>query len=224
MHAICFLPTPSASGRDHHRLPTLWALLFLGLLGLCFCGCGKMPVIHYYDLRQAPVPPVSVAPKYQETIAVAGFTASFSYRQSRLLYREESRMSKLGFYEDRRWSSAPTELLTQATITHLRQCGLFSRVTPSSNLASIDFLLRGRITELEELDKADGYHACVGLEMELFDVRQKQQIVWSGAIRRERKTLTRDVDVIANELALAVGEALQELATKLDTALSVMKH
>lgn len=199
-----------------------FSILFF--LVLFLNACGKLPLIHHYDIRYPQAPALHATPKLSETLGIAGFTASFAYRQSRLLYREEEPAAKVGFYEDRRWVSSPTELLTLAAISHFRQCGLFARVIPNPGDATVDFLLKGRITELEEVDQADGYYASVGLEVELYDLRQKNHpVIWTGTVRHQRKTAIRDIDVIANELSLAVGEALQDLAGKLDAALPLPK-
>jgi ABC-type uncharacterized transport system auxiliary subunit len=196
----------------------------LVLFCLSLTGCGKLPLIHYYDIHYPQAAALHSAPKLKETLGIAGFTASFSYRQSRLLYREETPATKVGFYEDRRWVSSPTELVTLAAISHFRQSGLFARVIPNPGDSSVDYVLKGRITELEELDKPDGYYAKVSLEAELYDLRQKRQtVIWTGAVHRQRKTSVRNVDDIANELSLAVGEALQELVSQLDTVLPAAK-
>ncbi len=197
----------------------------LGLLGLfsamiaAGAGCGKALPTHYYDIRYPAASPLFSTPKVKATLAVAPFTAPFSYRQNRLLYREGPQEAKVGFYEDRRWISAPTELLTLAAVQHLRQSGIFDKVVPQQGDTPADFILRGKITALDELDKPDGYYAQVGLELELYRSADARKLIWTGAVQHQRKTTARDPDVIANELALAVGEALQMLASKILPAL-----
>jgi ABC-type uncharacterized transport system auxiliary subunit len=194
------------------------------LFALFLTGCGKLPLVHYYDIRYPQASALHSTPKLSETLGVAGFTASFSYRQSRLLYREQESAAKVGFYEDRRWVSSPTELVTLAAISHFRQSGLFARVVPNPGDSTVDYVLKGRIVELDEVDKSDGYYANVGLEAELYDLRQQRHtVIWTGNVYRQRKTTARDVDIIANELSLALGEALQELVSKLDAVLPAAK-
>jgi ABC-type uncharacterized transport system auxiliary subunit len=198
------------------RLSLLGIFSLLLLAGI---SCGKALPVHYYDFRYPAPAALFPTPKLKATLAVAPYTAPFSYRQNRLLYREGPQEAKVAFYEDRRWASAPTELITLAIVPHLRQSGLFEKVILEQGDTPADYLLRGKIVALDEVDKADGYYAQVGLEVELFRLGDGRKLLWTETIQHQRKTTVRDPDAIANELALAVGEALQILASKLSTVL-----
>jgi ABC-type uncharacterized transport system auxiliary subunit len=135
---------------------------------LLIAACGKMPSMHYYDLRYpAAVDNAQSSSKYAKTLAISSFTAPSLYRQNRVLYRDGNTSNQVGYYDDLRWTSPPTELLTQAALTHFRNSRLFANVIPFSDRSNCDFVLRARIVELEEIDLPDGYHGRVTLQAEL---------------------------------------------------------
>jgi len=183
-------------------------------------ACGKVPVMHYYDLRYpAVVNPAPPAPKFNATLAISSFTAPSLYRQSRILYREGNTSNKVGYYEDRRWASPPTELLTQAALTHFRNSGLFANVIPFSDRSTCDFVLRARIVELEEVDLPDGYYGRVTLQAELL-ASETGRALWSGAVSANRKTLIKDANAVMEEIADSAREVIAGLTQAVDQAVS----
>ena len=207
---------PFSAAIGYLPLGFLTALFLLGIN----MGCGKVLSIHYYDFRYPSPAPLFSPPKITATLGVAPFTAPFSYRQSRLLYREGPNETKVGFYEDRRWAGSPTELITLAAVNHLRLSGLFDKVILRQGDTSTDYLLQGKIVELDEVDRTDGYYTQVGLEVELYESGKNRKLIWAGTIKSQRKTTVRDMDAIAGEMALTVGDAIQSLAAKLGTVLN----
>lgn len=192
---------------------------FVFLVCVWTVACGKVIPVHYYDIRFPMEPTQTNAPKHAATLAIANFTASSIYRQSRILYREGIESAKVGFYDDRRWISPPTELLSQAAILHFRNSNLFSNVIPYSSGSRADFILRGRITELEEVDLSDGYYGKITVFAEFIEA-EEGRILWSGPVRASRKTTIRNVDAIVDEIVLGVKEVLQSLARSVDQAVS----
>ena len=185
------------------------------IISLWIIGCGKVLPIHYYDLRYPTTAVSNPTPKHDKTLAVANFQATSIYRQSRILYREGANSSKVGFYDNRHWVAPPTELLTQAVILHFRNLYLFTNVIPYADASMADYILRGRITELEEVDLSDGYYGQITIFASLTDVRSGK-VLWSASVHSSQKTTTRDVDVIVDKIAQGVGEVLQSLAEIID--------
>jgi ABC-type uncharacterized transport system auxiliary subunit len=187
---------------------------------MMMAACGKMPTMHYYDLRYpAAVDNAPSSFKYSKTIAISSFTAPALYRQNRVLYREGNTSNKVGYYDDRRWASPPTELLTQAALTQFRNSRLFANVIPFSDRSGCDYVLRARIVELEEIDLPDGYQGRVTLQAELL-AADNGRVIWSGPVTATRKTTLKDVNAVVEEIAGSARDALANLIQAVDRAIS----
>ena len=183
------------------------------LLLLSLTGCGKVPKSHYYTLESSlPLPPPAVTVPVE--ISVARFRASQALSQDRLMYRPSP--YRVDFYEYHRWADAPPDLVTQNLILHLRRSGMFRAVTSMRDGVSADYLLRGRIERLEEVDSAEGVSARVALSVELVDMKTRAR-VWTGQGSHETPVNERSVEGVARALNEGLRESLDQILRGLAT-------
>ena len=197
--------TPPA---DPGTLAAAAALLLLSL-----AGCGKVPRSYYYTLESSlPVPPAAVTAGVE--IAVTRFRASQALSQDRLMYRPSPH--RVDFYEYHRWVDTPPDLVTQNLIAHLRRSGMFRSVTGTRGASRADYLLRGRVEHLEEVDSAGGVSARVGLSVELVEVKTRSR-VWAGEGSHEAPVNERSVEGVVRAMNESLRESLDQIVAGLAT-------
>ena len=70
--------------------------------------------------------------------------------QDRIVYRPAQ--GEVGFYEYHRWAEDPRDTLTKSLIQHLRSRGAFTNVVLFDGRSKTDYIIRGTLERLEEID------------------------------------------------------------------------
>ena len=180
---------------------------------LSLVGCGKVPPSHYYTLESSlPAPPPATTTGVE--IAVTRFRASQGLSQDRLMYRPSPH--RVDFYEYHRWVDTPPDLVTQNLISHLRRSGMFRAVTDTRGASRADYVLRGRIEHLEEVDSAGSVSARVGLHVELVEVKTRAR-VWTGQGSHEAQVSERSVEGVVRAMNESLRESLGQIVRGLAT-------
>jgi len=187
------------------------ALLFL-FVWTC-CGCAPPRPLKYYALSTEPeAAPVNVAePRFPVTILVARVASSHLYRDDRLVF--QSGPVELGTYEYQRWAASPVDMLQQLVISSLRSTGQYRSVSPMGSNARGDYILRGHLDALDEVDKPQlGAHFSIGLE--LYDPRTGATL-WTGSYSHDEPVTGKRVPDVVQALDKDVREGIQQLTASL---------
>ena len=188
--------------------------ILLGMVGLAglaltglLAGCAKLPTTRYYaiDTRLPPAPATRTLPL---DVAVARFRASQMLSQDRLVYRQGANV--VNYYNYDRWSVAPPDMLTDALIRALKDSGMFRSVATMQGGPKVDYLLRGYLEQLEEVDAPDGVSARVALRLEAVDMKTNA-VVWTGRGSANRPVAERSVTGVVRELNEGIEESLQQV-------------
>ena len=179
--------------------------------GLSSCG-GKIPPTNYYVL-ELPAIPRAQAEVVPATVVVAPFRASQMLTQDRIVYRPAA--GEVGFYEYHRWAEDPRETITSTFISRLQALGTFATVVALDGRTKADYILRGRIEKLEEVDFGGGVSVHVRLSAELvtFDGRKP---VWQGVSEQKGQVGVGEVSAVVAEMSRAVRAGLDKLSAELD--------
>ncbi len=188
----------------------LWLFCALALAG---CG-GKIPPTHHYTLEPAMAAPPAAATSYPLNLTVMRFTAARALEQDRLVFRPAPH--KVEFYEYHRWADAPPDMVTKHVVSQLRSSGLFRSVSTTLAGGNADYILRGNIDSLEEVDASDAVSARVALSVELVDARTRQ-VVWTGRGSHETSVGERSVDGIVRALNDSLKQSIEQLTRGLAT-------
>ncbi len=181
------------------------------VLALALGGCGKVPQTRYYTIDAGlPAAPGSQALPYD--IAVARFSAPQVLAQDRLIFRPGSH--QVDYYQYRRWSDPPADLVTQALLAHLRRTGLFRSVSTLQGAPRSDYVLRGRVDHLEEVNSDENVSVHVTLALEAVDTKTRA-VVWSGSGNYANPVAEHSVEGIVKEINEGVHQNLQQLTTSL---------
>ncbi|HKO17009.1 MAG TPA: ABC-type transport auxiliary lipoprotein family protein [Gemmatimonadaceae bacterium] len=216
--------TPPLRG-PRRRTGLLWALAVLWPLGGCFHG--QLPARELYRLR-LPVAPDSVEPATADGsarvlpaggIAVGPYEAPGLYGDRSIVYRIGD--TEYGSYPNREWALPLSTMLGMITEDVLRahpvtaDLAVFDPPSPHA----YTYLWRGRVLELEEVDRGSQVFAAVRLDARL--VRSSDDsVLWSGTRHFERAVPQGSMPAIVETLSTLVTQAVTELAAAARTALA----
>lgn len=189
----------------------------LGLvLALAAFSCGKTPRTNFYTLQLGPPAARASAPTATQ-VGVERPRASHLLRQDRIVYFSGD--NELNFYQYHRWAEPPDFQVQSLLIRQLRGAGLFDNVVPYRAQKGLDYVLRGRLLAMEEVDAPGGISARFGLELEL--VRQGDaQVVWSDRAARECPVAAKNVPAVVEALSNCAGQGLSQLTGSLGGAVA----
>ncbi|HWT81840.1 MAG TPA: ABC-type transport auxiliary lipoprotein family protein, partial [Candidatus Methylomirabilis sp.] len=116
---------------------------------LVWASCGSAPRTHYYTL-QTPSAPLPSDATTNLVLGVEHFRGPDIMRDDRIVYYQSS--TQLNFYQQHRWSADPTAMLAEMCQRWLEQKGVFAQVRLAPYRDPVDYTLRGRVSNFEEVD------------------------------------------------------------------------
>src|ERR1700761_3565351 len=186
------------------------AMVMIGALMVFVCGCsGRIKYPSYYTLSIAPaVQPSPESAQPSVTIAVQRFITPPYLRQGRIVYRESP--NEVNFYEYHRWASDLGAAITTALVEGLRSPSRIALEEPAYNKDQSDYVLSGKLEELDEIDFEGEVKVAAKVSAKLKDSRTGF-ILWSGGVHRETTVDRRDVDDVARQMSNALQASVNEL-------------
>lgn len=187
---------------------------------LMIASCGAARPISYYTLNSTPMPGPSVIVKSDApipvTIVVGRIAASHLYLNDPIVYTNGS--VELGTYEYHRWVDVPTEMLEMMLTQTLRQQGRFRSVGRSGSGAKGDYILRGHLYSLEEVD-SPAITARFSIELELFQPKTGM-VVWNQSYSQDERVSRKSVTALVESLRQEVLTGFSQLTNSLDAYLT----
>jgi len=194
-------------------------VVLLALALLPACG-GKLPQTRYYTIESG----LPALPQHSGSlpfdVAVARFRTSQVLAQDRIVYRPAPH--QVDYYQYHRWADPPADLLTHALLEHLRRASLFRSVSTMQSAPKADYVLRGRIEHLEEVNTSDSVSARVYLTLEALDAKT-HAVVWSGKGSSESQVPDRSVEGVVQQINEGVRQSLEELTRGLTAFFQTVK-
>jgi ABC-type uncharacterized transport system auxiliary subunit len=202
-------------GARRRRMSTgriLMAIVFSLSVILILTGCGRVRYPDYYTLN-LPAPPDPPAPeKPHATLAVREFRSPTYLRQGEIAYKTSP--EQIGFYAYHRWAVDPRDFVTNAIVERLRASGAFAHVRSYDGSRDIDYVLSGRLDNLEELDYQGSVKVQVAISAQMTSVATGA-IVWSSAVSEIGDVNQRDVPAVVAEMNGTMQRAIEKLITPL---------
>ena len=168
-------------------------LLLAGLAA----GCGAARPAKYYQLQNPSNAVAAASNAYPVSLLVGALKAPHLYRDTRIVYFTGN--MQLGTYEYDRWAEPPTEMIEAKLVNALRATGQYQSVEHVSSKARGDYIIRGRLDALEEVD-SPAFAGRFTIELELY-YPKTGMTVWA-------QTYTHDEPVNERKKMYAVVEAL----------------
>lgn len=187
------------------------AALLLLLAGFS-AGCGASRPVKFYVLDSVPAPVNASAAQYPVTLLVGHLSASHLYRDDRLVYGAGP--VELGTYEYSRWAEIPSDMIQDMVLSSLRASGQYRSVERISSNVRGDFIVRGHLYSLYEVDKP-ALVARFSLELELFDPAT-HATVWSDSYTHDEPVQGKGVSDVIEALNRNVQAGIQQLTTNLN--------
>ncbi len=189
--------------------------LVLACLAAACSACGvAVPPTRYYVL-DLPAPTPAAAP-LGHTAVLLPVRAGRVIRQGRIVYRESR--EQVGYYEYHRWAEDPQDSVARSLRQQVLALGTFASVADFDGRATADYLLRGELLRLEEVDHGDGVQAAVEVSLELVETATAR-VVWAGRAEKIELVPASEVRSVVARLSAAAEQVIRQLSADLDSHL-----
>jgi len=121
---------------------------------------------------------------------------------------------ELGVDEYHRWTEPPTEMIEQLLVERLRRSGQYKSVQRISSTARGDYLLRGHLGSLNEIDDPAGIKARFNIQLELFD-QKAGSVVWTDSYSHDDPVEKKTVTAVVESLQKNVNAGMEQLTANL---------
>jgi ABC-type uncharacterized transport system auxiliary subunit len=188
---------------------TVTTIVFCLAALVTLTGCaGKVRYPNYYTLN-LPAPPDPPAGENAHAIlAIREFRAPTYLRQGAIVYKTSP--EQIGFYAYDRWATDPRDFVTNAVIERLRASGVFARVQAYDGSRDVNYVLSGRLEQLEELDYQGSVKVQVAISAEMTSIATGAT-VWSNAVSEIGDVNQRDVPAVVSEINRTMERAINKL-------------
>ncbi len=182
------------------------------LLACALAGCVSARSPRYYTIS---IPRATPAPEAQfpVTLVVGRLYAPHLLRDDRVVYGLSD--VELGVDEYHRWAEPPTGMIERLLVEHLRASGRYRTVQHLSSSTRGDFILRGYLGALNEVDEpGGGLKARFSLQLELFDAKAGH-VVWSDSFTHDEPVPQKSVHSVVESLQKGVDMGIEQLTASL---------
>ena len=188
---------------------TVTTIVFCLAALVTLTGCaGKVRYPNYYTLN-LPAPPDPPAGENAHAIlAIREFRAPAYLRQGAIVYKTSP--EQIGFYAYDRWATDPRDFVTNAVIERLRASGGFARVQSYDGSRDVNYVLSGRLEQLEELDYQGSVKVQVAISAEMTSIATGAT-VWSNSVSEIGDVNLRDVPAVVSEMNRTMERAISKL-------------
>jgi len=191
-------------------------VLMTGVVSLAGCA-GKIQYPSYYALTlPAPVPSANQPTPAHGSAAVRQFDAPRFLRGGAIAYWEGP--DQLGFYEYHRWAEDPRHAVTDAMVREMQARGVFQSVDVFDGRESPEYLVKGTLEHLEEVDQGASVSIEVSLSAQLINLRTGE-VLWQDTSSKTTKLDRRSVPGVVAEMSRNLEDAVQHLVASMQDRL-----
>lgn len=194
------------------REQAIWRTAALIVAANCLlmaAGCGAARPVHYYTLEQPPsASDTPAAHPNGVSLLVARVRAAQLLEEDRIVYGVSP--VEMGVYGSHRWAEPPPEMIETMLVERLRATGQYKSVQPLAGAARGDYVVRGRLISLKEMDLPSGVVARFTLDLELFDPKTGA-VVWSQTYSHDEPVQSKTVNAVVEALQRNVQGGLGQL-------------
>lgn len=182
-------------------------------------GCaGKVRYPQYYTLELPAPPDPPAAENTHATLAIREFRAPNYLRQGAIVYKTSP--EQVGLYAYHRWATDPRDFVTNSVMDHVRASGAFAHVKAYDGSRDADYVLSGRLENLEELDYQGGIKVQVTLSAQMTSL-VNGTTVWSNAVSEVGDVKKRDVPSVVNEMSRTMQRAIEKLLSPMPMNMTI---
>jgi ABC-type uncharacterized transport system auxiliary subunit len=191
-----------------------WAIgVALLLCAVLAAGCVSARSPRYYTISVPRAVPQPAEAQFPVTLVVGRLYSPHLLRDDRVVYGMSD--VELGVDEYHRWAEPPTGMIERLLTERLRTSGRYRAVQHLSSTAHGDYLLRGYLGNLNEVDDPAGLKARFALQLELVESKGGM-VVWSDSFTHDepvpQKTVTSVVESLEKGVNLGIDQLTSDLA------------
>lgn len=179
-----------------------------------FVGCAAQKPLRFYTLEKPPAAAATADTPGSSVIAlvVGRVSSPRLLRDDRIVYGMSD--VEMGVYHRYRWAEAPPEMLETMLIEQLRATGQYKSVQRLGSTARGEYIVRGRLIALNEIDLSSGIVARFAMELELFRPKTGT-IVWNQTYQHDEPVAKKTVNDVVEALQKNVQTGLGQLTSSL---------
>jgi ABC-type uncharacterized transport system auxiliary subunit len=163
---------------------------------------------NYYTLHLPPPPDPPAPENVHATLAVREFRSPVYLRQGAIVYKTSP--EQIGFYNYHRWAVDPRDFVTNAVTDRLRASGNFAQVRTYDGRSDVDYVLTGRLEELDEIDYEGGVKVQVAISAQMVSLATGAT-VWTNAVSEVGTVSQHDVPAVVSAMNSTMGRAIEKL-------------
>lgn len=183
----------------------------LALFALSSCGAARPSKFYMMDIPESAAP--ASTPRIQTDLLVGRIIAPHLYRDDRIVYRTGS--TQLGTYEFHRWAEPPADTIEGLLLRALRSSGYYRSVQSLRSNARGDYILRGRLNELNEVGNGSASVAArVDFDVELY-YQKSGTVVWSKRYNSDEPVNGKEVPAVVEALNKNMQRAIDQVVAGL---------
>jgi ABC-type uncharacterized transport system auxiliary subunit len=175
-------------------------------------GCGAARPMKFYTLEAPPTGTQATVTQYPVELMVGRLHASRLLHDDRIVYGISA--VEMGVYNGHRWAEPPPGMIETMLIQQLRATGQYKSVQRLAGAARGEYIVRGRLISLEELDQPSGIVARFGLQLDLFQIKTGT-VVWSQTYEHDEPVAKKTVNDVVEALQRNVQTGLSQLTAEL---------
>ncbi|HTU35254.1 MAG TPA: ABC-type transport auxiliary lipoprotein family protein [Candidatus Acidoferrum sp.] len=180
-------------------------------------GCGAARPVRYFTLVEQPpsahgAADTAAAQPYAVSLLVARVRAAQLLEEDRIVYGMSP--VEMGVYSSNRWAEPPPEMIETMLIERLRASGQYKSVQQLAGATRGNYIVRGRLISLEEMDSPSGVVARFTMELDLFDPKTGT-VVWSQTYSHDDPVQDKTVNAVVEALQRNAETGLDQLVTGL---------
>jgi ABC-type uncharacterized transport system auxiliary subunit len=150
------------------------------------------------------------------TLAVEEFQCPPHLCEGRIVYRGTT--EEIGFYEFHRWAMDPGEMITRSIADHIRSEALFRSVALKRTGPDAEYVLKGNIDRLEEVDEGRDVRVVCTISAQLLDTHTRS-LIWSRTESQTVAVQNRNVAGVVSSLSAASQVTINNLVNSLGQTL-----
>ena len=167
--------------------------------------------MRFYTLQDLPAAPQANSSPLPITLVVGRVTAPLIYRDDRIIYGTGP--VEMGAYDYHRWAEPPADMIENMLTDGLRASGAFRAVQRVGSGARGDYIVRGRLIALDEVDTPQ-VAARFAVELELYQVKTGT-VVWTQSYSHDQPVSTKTVPAVVEAMQTNVRTGVQQLTGSL---------
>ena len=191
----------------------LQIMLVAGSLAM-FAGCAAQKPLRFYSLEKPPSASATADSSGASPIGlvVGHLSSPRLLRDDRIVYGMSD--VEMGVYHRHRWAEPPPEMIETMLIEQLRATGQYKSVQRLGSSARGEYIVRGRLIALNEIDSPSGIIARFAMELDLFQLKSGM-IVWTQTYQHDEPVAKKTVNDVVEALQRNVQAGLGQLTTSM---------